>query len=185
MESSRWCFSAFPHKLQPPPVSHLRLWWGWGDLNLGDLNQGQFSRWGRTTQRQHLPEILLLISKHLCAHKNTDTLTFLSFWIIKNINICFSSGDTVSSSAVSWEDRLARSSRFHVITLFRFFTWSPEHCMWDETQAPSLFLLIQVPSHLVSPSFGVWTQIRPHLPLLSLPNTFLVLFTNLSTHWAF
>lgn len=126
--------------------SCLRLWWGWGDLN-----QGHTFAEEEPYQRQHLPETLLLISKHLCAHKNTDTLTFLSFWITKNINICFSSGDTVSSSAVSWEGRLARSSRFCVITLFWFFTWSPEHCMWDKAQASSSFLLIRVTSHLVYP----------------------------------
>lgn len=121
----------------------------------------------------------------LCTWKYRPPLTFLSFWIIKNINIGFLREDTVSFSTVSWEGRLACSSRFHVITLFWFFTRSPEHCMWDETPAPSSFLLMKVPSHLVSPSFGIWTQIRPRLPLLSLPDTFLVLFTNFSTLWAF
>ena len=175
MESSRWWCLAFPHKLQPPPVV-VRLGW----------SEPRTVFQVRKTHTKAAPsQDILLISKHLCAHKNTDTLTFLSFWIIKSINICFLRWDTVSSSAVSWEDRLARSSRFHVTTLFWFFTCCPEHCMWDETQAPSSFLLIKVPSHLVSPSFGVWTQIWPHLPLLPLPDTFLVLFTNLSTHWAF
>ena len=175
MESSRWCFSVFPHKLQLP-LFLVRL--GWSEPRT-------HFRVRKNHSKEHLPETLLLISKHLCAHKNTDTLTFLSFWITKNINICFSSGDTVSSSAVSWEGRLARSSRSRVITLFWFFTWSPEHCMWDKAQASSSFLLIRVTSHLVYPLSVSEIKEGLHLPLLSLPDMFFILFTNFSSVYCF